>query len=209
MEAFGKSLLQLDDERQHERDDLLHKLVELDQISLMLDIHKNKLLHLEEKEKHAKSVLATAQKELKDVQFLHEVEAMSCLILVDCSKQLDVSIGAAKKILKRAERTFEAADWQRKLVQKNIPFKQEVAVMRTILSLPNLRPGQESSWIKTFKSHLNIPLAQEESRRMLLFLLCRLGTHQPATNMAYYELRSPSSNLLWYFFDELGKIAEK
>jgi len=35
MEAFGKSLLQLEDERQHERDDLLHKLVELDQIPLM------------------------------------------------------------------------------------------------------------------------------------------------------------------------------
>ena len=90
---------------------------------------------------------------------------MSCLTLVDCSKQLDVSIGAAKKSCSYI--------WGGRLAKevgaKNIPFKWEVAVMRTILSLPNLRPGQESSWIKTFRSHLNIPSAREETRRMLLF----------------------------------------
>jgi len=79
---------------------------------------------------------------------------------------------------------IEVVQWR----LETIKLQEEIKVMQTILSLPDLRPGQEKIWIRMVQDPLDTYVTVND-RRALVLLLCHLEKHPETTAMAANILR--------------------
>ena len=90
---------------------------------------------------------------------------------------------------------------------QRIEIEEEMKAMQQILSLSDLRPGQESNWSRIVRKHI-FPLTVE-NKRVLVLLLCRMEKHPEATAVAVKYLHSSSEFVLAPFLYCLESWAEE
>ena len=77
---------------------------------------------------------------------------------------------------------------------QRIEIEEEMKAMQQILSLSDLRPGQESNWSRIVRKHI-FPLTVE-NKRVLISSLCHMEKHPEATAVAVKYLHCSSEFVL-------------